>query len=394
MRLKTLAIQVAITLGATLVLANLYAVWRLQQLQNTAYRSHDRFTTGKRYQSDLNTHFTNQFGDLCAIAGFSRGGRCPFWAGPRRHDLRTDHLGYKTLTPLVSADRVIAGDSFLAASGGDGMADQLGQQLQGLTGLRFYEAAHPGDPGDYLGRVAELEGIKPRGKAYLLLVFEGNDLARSIPGELLKPAQRPPTPNPLLDSLHRKVSWLVESVQQPPLQRLLVLVAEAAKARNEGDRPVGHGVQVVRLLGQSHGMLINNRDTSLDPSLRLPAVLRAGSLGWLAPHLLCIVIVPTKYSVHFSYRSLGERHPMLQRDLQDLQAIGIQNLDLTTALRQAATARPERPLYWRDDTHWNREGIRVAAGAMKADPRCLGLNFNDHEAPRVRPRAIGTTVLP
>jgi hypothetical protein len=371
--LKTLAIQAGLTLGATLVLANLYSAWRLQRLQAEAYRANDRFTTGKRYQSEVNTVFTNRFGDLCAIAGFSRGELCPFWAGARPHDFVTDKLGYKTLTPLQEADRVIAGDSFLAATGGDRMQDQLGQQLQRLTGLRFYEAAHPGDPGDYLARVSELEAIRPRGRAYVLLVFEGNDLARSMPGERLIPAERPPMQNPLLEPLRRSVTQLGETVRHPPLQRLLEMVGEAAKARNDGDQPVGHGVEVVRINGQANGMLINNRDTALDPALRLPAVLRAGSLGWLAPHLLCVAIVPTKYSVYFTGRSLGDRHPLLRRDLQDLEAIGIRTLDLTGALRRAAVTHPDHLLYWRDDTHWNHEGIRVAATLMAADRRCIGL---------------------
>lgn len=380
--MKTLAIQVGITLVATLILANLYALWRLQRLQAEAYRSHDRFTAGKRYRAGVNTTAVTRFGDLCAIAGFSRGEICPFWDGPRQHDFVTDRLGYKTLTPLGAADRVIVGDSFLAASGGDRMRDQLGQQLQGLTGLGFHEAAHPGDPGDYLARVAELQALRPLGRAYVLLVFEGNDLARSQPGERLTPAVRPPAANPWLDPLDRWWSGIKETLHHPPLQRLLELVAEARRVRNDGDQPVGHGVEVVRIDGQTHGLLINNRDKTLDPALRLPAVLRAGSLGWLAPHLLCVAIVPTSYSVYQNERSLAERHPLLQRDLRDLEAIGIRSLDLTVPLRQAAAAQPGRPLYWRDDTHWNRQGIAVAARAMAADRRCLGL---DGGAPRSAP---------
>jgi hypothetical protein len=163
------------------------------------------------------------FGDLCALSGAQNQQQCSFSHGPRTALFQTDGRGWKTLEKLDKSDYVIAGDSFLAALGGDSNKDQLGQQLKQITGKTFYEAAHPGDPGDYLQRILELDAEHPRGKNYIILIFEGNDLAQKSRSFPLAIDPRPSDERPWLARTRQELDRLIAKFKNPPLAKLLAI---------------------------------------------------------------------------------------------------------------------------------------------------------------------------
>lgn len=363
--------QLLVGLGVSFVLGNIYAAHQLRNLQQSAYRAHDQFTRGKRYEPGIDVFGVSQFGDLCATSGAQGAEECPFWGGKRRYRFVTDVRGWKTLQPLESADMVIAGDSFLAALGGDDMVDQLGWQLKGLTGLGYYEAAHPGDPGDYLHRLLEIDKERPLGRRYILLVYEGNDLAIKDRSASIAVDPMPPDERPLLrlwrDLLDNKLPRLLN----PPLTRLLAIYIESYRLRqNRHTHTAFDASDIHAIRGVPVAFSVNNRLVSRDAGLSLPRSLDPSNLGYLRDKIKCLVLVPTKYSVYLDNRPLQRRHPLLWADFQRLRQSGIEVMDLTPSLKRAAKAEGAPLLYWPDDTHWNKYGIRVAAHAMAADPAC------------------------
>ena len=94
------------------MLGNIYAAHQLRNLQQSAYRAHDQFTRGKRYEPGIDVFGVRQFGDLCATSGAQGAEECPFWGGKRRYRFVTDVRGWKTLQPLESADMVIEVGAF------------------------------------------------------------------------------------------------------------------------------------------------------------------------------------------------------------------------------------------------------------------------------------------
>jgi SGNH hydrolase-like domain, acetyltransferase AlgX len=77
-----------------------------------------------------------------------------------------------------------------------------------------------------------------------------------------------------------------------------------------------------------------------------------------------LVPVPTKAAVHpeglpASIPAAAAADPSLPAFLKALSDQGVQVIDLA-----AAFAKPTKPLYCRSDTHWNPEGIRVAAAKV------------------------------
>lgn len=366
--------QVVVALVVSFVFGNLYAIHQLRHLKQTAYRAHDQYTKGKRYQPGIDVNGVSVFGDLCATSGAQNPAQCPFWAGRRDYRFVTDARGWKTLQPLESADLVIVGDSFLAALGGDQMTDQLGWQLKGLTGLNYYEAAHPGDPGDYLQRILELDRERPMARRYILLVYEGNDLAVKERSFSIAIDPTAPDERLLLRVWRDLLDNRLPEILNPPLARLLSIYAESYRLqRNRRTHAAFDASEIRSIGGMPVAFSINNTLVSRDPGLSLPRSLDPDELGYLKDKIKCIVLVPTKSSVYLDDRSLAQRHPLLATDFQRLRQRGIQTLDLTPGLRAAARAGGSELLYWSDDTHWNRNGIRVAARTMAADRACSRL---------------------
>ncbi|MFM8260358.1 MAG: alginate O-acetyltransferase AlgX-related protein [Vulcanococcus sp.] len=370
--IKTALIATSIAAAATASLGNLYAHFKLKQLRQDAYRPTDRYSIGKRYEPNVNVVETTTFGDLCALSGAQTRAQCPFSEGARTAHFQTDQRGWKTLEKLERSDLVIAGDSFLAALGGDANKDQLGQQLRALTGLRFYEAAHPGDPGDYLLRLDELDQEHPRGRAYLLLLFEGNDLAikeKSLPASI---NQHPSVEQPWLATWRHALDRLIFALKNPPLAKLLAIYTESYRLqKNRTTHTAVDSSLTVSLKGKPTAFGTNNTLVSQDRALSLPASLSPNNLGYLRSKIKCIIFVPTKYSIYLDHETTANRHPGLAKDFSELNKAGIATVDLTTALRARAQALNPQQLWWRDDTHWNKFGIQAAAEAIANDPHCL-----------------------
>jgi hypothetical protein len=100
---------------------------------------------------------------------------------------------------------------------------------------------------------------------------------------------------------------------------------------------------------------------------------------------LLVVLVPDKYAVYGPL--LEERDPLTQakdafldRLETALRPTGIPVVNLLPVFRQQAGVLLDRGeyLYWRDDTHWNRIGISVAAHEVgRAWDRLSAAVFSD-----------------
>ena len=86
-----------------------------------------------------------------------------------------------------------------------------------------------------------------------------------------------------------------------------------------------------------------------------------------------VVLVPHKYSVYYpllsgSAPAPGDSvHPLTQL-ATELRNDRVDVLDLTPRLQLEArnASASHRYIYWRDDTHWNAEGVAIAAEAIRA----------------------------
>ena len=84
---------------------------------------------------------------------------------------------------------------------------------------------------------------------------------------------------------------------------------------------------------------------------------------------LIVILVPSKYTVYqplirgAAPTNKSAQFEQLRNQLSDLPVV-----NTTPALQQAAASAIDNDflLYWRDDTHWNAEGVRIAADQVGA----------------------------
>jgi hypothetical protein len=86
---------------------------------------------------------------------------------------------------------------------------------------------------------------------------------------------------------------------------------------------------------------------------------------------LVLLLVPNKYTIYYPMlRAPARGQPQGSRYLNSLEGLlrqeGIPVINLTDEyMREAASEYQQgRYIYWLDDTHWNAEGIRIAASAI------------------------------
>lgn len=299
------------------------------------------------------------YGDLAALAN--------------RRDLRryrpetftTDALGHRNDPRFLEAgppDAILIGDSFGA---GAGVSDDetLAVQLTRETGLRVYNAAgdraRPGRVRDLAARTGMKGG----------LVFqEVSVLYPNVPGGGDPPRSR------MMPLRWRPFDRFMDlSRLRIGVQALLKVVQDDRVLPN----PYAGEAVPLRLAG-GDVMLFRPDDLREDLPRRVtPAEVRAwreqADAFAAAGFRLVVVIVPTKHAV---YRPLIPDDPLpagaelaFVTDLGlRLREAGIDVIDVSGPLREAAArAYSEGGFVYRpDDTHWNAEGVGVAARAIAA----------------------------
>ena len=345
-----------ITLFLLFICSNTYAFFRLRQLKKSAYRSEDKYSLPRKniYMPNIDSKEINLYGDLCALGGFNN--NCNFSDGKRTHRFKTDSFGYKTLGNLNNSEIAIIGDSFLAASGGDEMNQQLGSVLEKLSKKKIYEAAHPGDIYDYNKRHRFLKKKNPKLK-FIYLIFEGNDFYRKNPNEY--------------HTMKNYSNLLIRKIRQLPIYKLYYLTIESKKLIKKDN--VDSIIRVLQL-----------PNIDKNKAFYLPYILNSNKKDiritdneynyiFKNKNSICgIIYTPTAYSVYFGKKDLFSSHPFLNKQLENLSREGIQFVDLTTPLRKAAKLEIiNGPIWWSDDTHWNFAAIKIAAIKTFNELNCL-----------------------
>jgi len=325
---------------------------RLTKANPAYYRPDEvlsRFATaGSRshYEPNRRLDFAMPHGDLFALSDRT----APEIVEPRQVVYVTDALGYRnTIGPAAQAF-VLIGDSFAAGSG-TSQEQILGEILRRDHGIDVYSAAFPGDPVAYAQTLDWLKANTGlvRGRNVVALVFEGNDLTCAAPA----PPQR---------SIGE---WRWRPVTRLETYRLFFGLTRAALGAGGG----GQSVVVHPVGGKMMGFLRFYVDAATQAA-PCDWSAEAAALQAMAPHLRLIAFAPTKYRVYADKVAPEAPLPHIRWDFVDATArgIGVPALDLTPVLRaRAAALLPQgKYVYWRDDSHWNGEGMDAAAQAIVA----------------------------
>lgn len=317
----------------------------------------------QRYDPSVNFEGMT-YGDLAAVSGRSD------WREWRHIRFVTDEHGFRNESQGAGLearplDLIVLGDSFGVAAG-TSQEEILSSRLARDFGLSVYNLSisREGPQQEYANLLLEGARLNTReGACVLWLIFEGNDLDDQFYPELENP--QPLRPGPL----SRLANNIRDFRSRSPVHRLLSrsgmnLVVE--KKFIDGQQMLFHADYAQRRGRTAEDVMRHPNFLNLKTTL--------GAMERLAGErrlTVSVALVPSKEDVYswvldgsppWSTRVEPSGFSNVLRGLCEQH--GFRFLDLKPALVEASRREYEKSaalLWWRDDTHWNGEGQRVAA---------------------------------
>lgn len=319
------------------------------------YRPHEMLASyderfGPVYRPNGHVTMRTPHGDIQAIANVGV-------YEPREEIFITDSLGFRNARDYRGERYVLVGDSFIAGNGNT-QACLLSEELRRAHGVETYNLGYMGDLAAYSRRIKGFQAAHGPDFQVLLFVFEGNDFVRW--DEIGAPSTTSGFGYKAFfqsTSLWRYSRWLYRRL---------------SRAESEPS-------PVVMLGGAPMAFYSGYREVVLHETEWDEAQLRfAAMFKDLHDRIAHIFFIPEKYRVYHSLLpgAGGAALPNKQWDYLERSArqAGIPVTNLTGPLTgEARRLLPAgRYVYWRDDSHWNCDGVAVAArmvaAALEATP--------------------------
>lgn len=300
----------------------------------------------------------------------------------RREEFHVDRFGFRNLQtePPTNCVGLVVGDSFTVGAGVSD-TETLPVQLSADAAKYFYNA---GAEGSFARAQAAASILHLSSGTLVFQLLERS--ARNAPPDLSELTENPPLE---LSERHplgqpSATSALVESATE-----LLIsdhspgLILSRKFVKNLEDDfwiPNSYKNEVIRQrLRNGDEMLFLPEDFGpIGDQGKLASAWRcylaAFSRRMAERHVAMIVLlVPNKGTVYGSLTdtTTGDSggQNLLARLEKELRAAGVATLNLTPLFQSAAMQLlPQHEyLYWRDDTHWNAQGVKLAADALWSD---------------------------
>ena len=314
------------------------------------YRPHEQLTKfnfdarHRTYRPHAALHMHVPHGDLKALTGAAL-------ATPHDVEFRTDADGFRNDTDYHGQRYVLVGDSFVVGMN-DSQPDTLSAQLRRDYGLDTYNLGQPGDLGDYRDYVSVFRERHGGDFRALLFIFEGNDLADSVP-----PSDR--------ERYSSVALWLKRYhafFSDTAMYRVNRSLFKRASAR--ANIAASREVRIARVGSHEVGFYAPYVDATRATAYTPDASVARAILA-LRPQLAQVFFIPTKYRVYARQVDPALVLPNVRWNWLDAfcRKEHIACTDLTPVLTVAANdaLKHDELIWWPDDTHWNRAGIAVAA---------------------------------
>lgn len=345
----------ALTLAATLAFITIATAvaFKITGLDRAIYyRPHEQYSVWdhqhgfKRYKRNVDVTMEGVHGDLQSMTKRSI-------SVPRDVHFRTDSRGFRNNRDFSGQRYLLVGDSFV---GGVSMSQEsiLGEQLYRKYGLDCYSLGYPGAIQQYERYIESLPRAPGVKSDVLLFIFEGNDFPDTMP--------------PLhsrFPRLRRFIREYLHMFQTTTLYRVSKSVRMRLENRSEIDNE-----SLIDTMQTPEGEMVFYHEyvevTLRTAAPKLPEF--EAAMHRLRDRLAIVFFIPTKYRVYSTVLDPGKKlpdanwdylHTMCERD-------SIRCVDLTRPLvERSAALLPQGQFTFRPDgTHWNENGIAVAAAVV------------------------------
>ena len=210
------------------------------------------------------------------------------------------------------------------------MSEMLGALISGKTRIEVSELAHLGNTYDSQDRTILLSDEKVESPC-VLLFYEGNDL------------------NGIKESSIKRFLFSF-----PPVAAFARL--KLRKSQNTVSIDLSTEVKQTFLLDSIKSMLADSKISNLEFCLN-------------QDHFCRIWIAPTSHAVTKDDNSALSRHRSLLKQVHQTKAINKELINLTDTLRKSHKKRIDA--WWRNDTHWKRDGILLHAEYLVNKSVCI-----------------------
>lgn len=324
------------------------------------YASFDYADNHHVYMRNVHVNMDIPHGDLRALTNVDI-------SQPRRVQFDTDAEGFRNERDYHGQRDVLVGDSFVAGTD-NSQPDVLYAQLLAKYGIDTYSRGYPGNLAEYAAYIRSFQRRHGDNFKVLLFLFEGNDFdeSRGRPDYAIARFGR------------RYYSLFSDFNTYRVTMSLYKRYVRGRSIKNSS------AVEVTELAGKQIAFYKHYVDVTRRP--RLDDVEGFDrTLASIRPYLERVYFIPTKYRVYAAHLPGAGTLPNAQWDyLSGLcRKYDLRCTNLTGPLVQEADAYLKKGefIWWRDDTHWNRAGIAVAARIVAGD-----LATPRDRPPRMRPR--------
>jgi len=338
-----------------LLWALLDVMLRFAPAQWSTFRASEyAMVTGPHDMGPYRTNFTYQnphaYGDLASLSN------CIDCRRYRPMIIHADGRGFANTQSSGSYNAILVGDSF--GIGAEQPSDAtLGSQISQRTGLSIYNACWPGRT---ITREQLMELIDQLGMTGGTVFYELMD--RSL-GSVLS-SEEDPAP--------MRINQWSKNAEYSPLANLSrQIVGRLHNGQLMPNPDLANAARKTLPDGQT--ILFFNED--LQNATPRKTAFFAKYFRVLNKELhqrgfrLIVILVPSKYTVYqpLIKDARGTNKSKAMRELENQLDVPVANT--TTALQQAAAEALKHGelLYWPDDTHWNAEGVRVAAAQIQSE---------------------------
>lgn len=310
------------------------------------YLQYDATNNHLIYQRNVHIDMQTPHGDLRSMTKEDI-------ADPRFIKFHTDSDGFRNESDYHGQRYLLVGDSFIAGSG-NSQEDMLATQLLRDYGLDTYGLACPGNPADYAAYVRGFTQRHGENVRVLLFLFEGNDFEEGH-GRNGNPLAR----------YGRGYYEIFSGLNTYRVTKSLIKRLTRSRAIRQAK-----GLELFELGGKR--MAFYRRYIEVTRQLQPPKTEDfERAIESMQPYIERVYFIPTKYRVYARHLQPAETLPSAQ--WQYLSSVcrkhQLRCTDLTEPLVRESDALLKQGefTWWRDDTHWNRRGIAVAARVVAAD---------------------------
>ncbi len=332
------------------------------------------------YKKNSDIVFDMPHGDLAAFIGTAGGGASESMGlvvEPRSVRFVTDETGRRNSESFSDQQYLLLGDS-LVAGNGTTQDEILSEVMTRDFGAKFYNLGHAGGIAHYKKVLNEFKARYQVNRDVFLFIFEGNDMPmdRNCMEEMRRMYAEDAT-NPLVGALFNQAGTAKQKQSLPFLNksevyRLLYSLRKRIAALVSNNYLALTPIVTIKQINSRYVAFYNPYIIETVNKTECKSWQRSAQLiRSVKDNLKIIVFIPTKYRIYEGVASDGAgKLPSVKSDyLRALAStIGVKYLDLTDDLVGGAQKlmADGRFVYWRDDTHWNGEGISIASKSIKA----------------------------